>query len=150
MLWRSVPMDEVAGIFKRLASDRIIFLADTCYSGATGGKTVLAKNMGDRRLFATGPNYEHFWERIAEGEGRVILTASRGNELAQESSTLKHGVFTYFVLEALRGAADRNQDGFITVREVYDYVSHEVPKHASQHPMWKGETSGDVVIGRVK
>ena len=142
------PMDEVAGIFKRLASDRVVFIADTCYSGATGGKTVLAKDMaGSKR--AIEPNYEQFLSRLTEGEGRVILTACRGNELAQESRKFRHGVFTHFLLKGLRGAADGNRDGFITISEAYDYVFLEVPKHANQHPVWKGEASG-IVIGRVK
>ncbi len=50
----------------------------------------------------------------------------------------------------VRSGADRNGDGFITLAEVYDHVSREVPKHANQHPMWKGEASGDIVIGRVR
>ena len=143
----ALPMDEVAGVFKRLASERVIFIADTCYSGATGGKTVVAKKMTGNRATL---DYERFLSRLAEGKGRIILTASRGNELSRESPKLKHGVFTYVLLEALRGSADRNDDGFITIAEVYDYVVHKVPKYANQHPMWKGEASGDLVIGRVK
>jgi len=139
------PMDEVAGVFKRLASNRVIFIADTCYSGAAGGKTVLARNMVGSR---TTPDYERFLSRLAESEGRVILTASRGSEISQESPELKHGVFTYVLLEALRGSADKNSDGFITVNEVYDYVVREVPNYANQHPRCKGEASGDLVIGR--
>jgi uncharacterized caspase-like protein len=142
------PMDEVAGIFNRLASDRVVFIADTCYSGATGGKTVLAKNMTGMKV--SSPDYDRFLSRLTEGKGRVILTASRGSELSQESLRFKHGVFTYFLLEALRGAADRNHDGFVTISEAYDYVSREVPKFSNQHPTWKGEASGDIVIGRVR
>jgi hypothetical protein len=141
------PMDEVAAVFKRLASDRVVFIADTCYSGAAGGKTVLAKEMAGTRAV---PDYERFLSRLAEGEGRIILTASRGSEISQESPKLGHGIFTYVLLEALRGSADQNGDGFITINEVYDHAVREVPKHANQHPMWKGEASGDVVLGRAK
>ncbi len=138
----ALPMDEIAGIFSRLASDRVVFIADTCYSGAAGGKTVLAKNI------KAAPNYDQFLSRMAEGEGRVILTASRGSEVSQESPKYKHGFFTYFLLEALRGSGDRNGDGFITFNEVCDYVNREVPKHVNQTPTWKGESSGDLVLGR--
>ena len=143
----ALPMDDIAGIFKRLASDRVVFIADTCYSGAAGGKTILAKNMTGSR--AT-PDYERFLSRLAVGKGRVILTASRGNELSHESPKLKHGIFTYVLLKALHGSADRNGDGFITFNEVCDYVAREVPNYGNQHPMWKGEASGDLVIGRAK
>ena len=141
------PMDEVAGVFKRLASDRVVFIADTCYSGAAGGKTILAKSMVGSR--AT-PDYDRFLSRLVEGKGRVILTASGGSEISQELRKLGHGVFTHVLLEALRGLADKNGDGFVTVREVYDYAANEVPKYAKQNPVWKGEASGDLVIGRTK
>ena len=98
------------------------------------------------------PDYNRFLSRLAEGKGRVILTASQGNELSQEKQAFGHGVFTYYVLQALegQGKADTNGDGFITIREIYNYVSHEVPKHADQNPAWRGEESGDIVIGRVR
>ena len=145
----ALPMDEVAGIFQRLRSDRVIFMADTCYSGAAGGKTALAKGMIGKKA---APDYNRFLSRLAEGKGRVILTASQGNELSQEKQAFGHGVFTYYVLQALegQGKADTNGDGFITIREIYNYVSREVPKSADQNPAWRGEESGDIVIGRVR
>ena len=74
-----LPMDEVAGIFQRLRSDREVFIADTCYSGAAGGKTAFAQNLTGKRV---APNYDRFLNRLAEGHGRVIMTASQGSELS--------------------------------------------------------------------
>ena len=38
------------------------------------------------------------------------------------------GVFTYYLLEGLRGMADLDGDGVITVDEQYTYVSKKVPE----------------------
>jgi uncharacterized caspase-like protein len=60
------------------------------------------------------------------GKGRVVLTASGPDQAAQESADFGHGVFTYYLLEGLNGAADLNGDGDIDVNEAYAYVSEKV------------------------
>ena len=89
---------------------------------------------------------------LYQGKARVILTASDANEVSLEKEQLKHGVFTYYLLEGLRGKADLNGDGVITVDEVYHYVSEKVPRATGQdqHPVRKGETVGQIVLGVVR
>ncbi len=141
----AMPMTEVARIFQRISSERLVFIGDTCYSGASGGRTILA---GGARATVSGT----FLERLSQGKGRVILTASDANELSVEKDDLEHGVFTYYLLEGLRGKADLDGDGAITVDEIYRYVSMKVPNATgqNQHPVRKGETTGQIVLGIVK
>ncbi len=139
------PMSEISRIFNRIQSERLIFIADACYSGATGGRTIsltgIRANISDA-----------FLDRIASGKGRIILTASGANEVSGEDDELKHGVFTYFLLEGLRGEADTDRDGVITVDEVYRYVSREVPRATGQeqHPMKKGIVEGQLILGVIE
>jgi len=141
----ALPMSEVARIFQRISSERLVFIGDTCYSGASGGRTIFA---GGTRANVSGA----FLERLLQGKGRVIITASDANEVSAEKDELKHGVFTYYLLEGLRGKADLDQDGVITVDEVYRYVSMKVPQATgqNQHPVKKGETTGQIILGVVK
>ncbi len=138
----ALPMNEVSRIFDRIRSERLIFIADACYSGASGGRTIsltgIRANISDA-----------FLNRIVRGKGRIILTASGPNEVSGEDDELRHGVFTYFLLEGLRGEADTDKDGMITVDEVYRYVSREVPKATGQeqHPVKKGIVEGQLVLG---
>ena len=142
----ALPMDEVRNIFRRLISERVIFLADTCYSGAAGGRTLMPGGTQYRSI-----NQDNLLTRLRDtGKGRVILTASQGSEVSQEKDELGHGVFTYYLLRGLDGKADANADQTITVSELYDYVSKEVPKATknTQHPMMKlDEMVGEVIIG---
>lgn len=136
-------MNEIANIFGRIQAQRVIFIADACYSGASGGRTF---GGGMRATIS-----DAFLDRISgSGRGRVILSASSANEPSQERSDLGHGVFTYFLLEGLKGAADANQDGVITVDEAYNYVAEKVPESTgqSQHPVKKGEVEGELILGR--
>ena len=141
----ALPMSEVARIFQRISSERLVFIGDTCYSGASGGRTIFA---GGTRANVSGA----FLERLSQGKGRVIITASNANEVSAEKDELKHGVFTYYLLEGLRGKADLDGDGVITVDELYRYVSMKVPLATgqNQHPVMKGETTGQIVLGVVK
>jgi len=141
----AMPMGEVARIFSRISSGRLVFISDTCYSGATGGRTVPVMGM---RANVSGA----FWDRLSQGTGRVIITASDANEVSMEKDDLKHGVFTFYLLEALQGKGDFDGDGVITVDEVYRYVSTKVPQatNQEQHPVKKGEMKGQIVLGIVQ
>jgi uncharacterized caspase-like protein len=140
----ALPMREVAYILHRIRSERLVFVADACYSGASGGRTVsvtgMRANLSDR-----------FLERLAGGKGKVIITASSANEVSVEKEELGHGVFTYYLMLGLRGPADTDADGLVTVDEAYRYVSAKVPEATGQeqHPVKKGSVEGQLVMGIV-
>jgi primosomal protein N'' len=137
----ALPMVEIARIFNRIRSERMVFIADACYSGGSGGRTVPAA--GVRANLNDG-----FLERIAGGRGKVILTASAANEVSVERDELGHGVFTFYLLEGMRGAADTDRDGQITVDEAYRYVYDRVPQATGQeqHPVKRGTIEGRLVL----
>ena len=140
-----LPMREVETILQRLAAERVIFITDSCYSGATAGRT-----------FATAAHRaitsDAFLTRLAKAKGRVVLTASRASEISEERDALAHGVFTYYLLQGLGGKADLDGDGIITVDEIYTYVAQKVPEATgqNQHPVKKGEVEGQLILGRVR
>ncbi len=140
-----LPMREVETIFQRLHPERVIFIMDSCYSGATAGRTF---QTASRRAVIS----ESFLARLSKGKGRVVLTASKASEVSEEREDLGHGVFTYYLLEALSGKADQDGDKVITVDEVYNYVSKKVPEVTgqNQHPVKKGEFEGQLVLGYVR
>jgi WD40 repeat protein/uncharacterized protein YgiM (DUF1202 family) len=140
-----LPMREVETILQRLASERVIFITDSCYSGATAGRTFATAS---RRAVVS----DAFLARLAKAKGRVVLTASRASEVSEERDALGHGVFTYYLLEGLRGKADLDGDGVITIDEIYNYVAQKVPEVTgqNQHPMKRGEVEGQLVLGRVR
>jgi uncharacterized caspase-like protein len=95
---------------------------------------------------------ENFLARLSKGKGRIVLSASKASEVSEEREDLGHGVFTYYLLEGLRGSADADRDGVITVDEAYGYVSKKVPEVTgqNQHPVKKGEVEGQLVLGHVR
>lgn len=127
-------------------SQRKIVILDCCHSGAftRGAKAALGSKVGAQEVLA------------GNGYGRVILTASNAVEYAWERDELlgatEKSVFTHFIVEGLRtGAADVDQDGEISLDELYEYVYEQVVKNAKskQTPQkWTQKVEGQIVIAR--
>ena len=87
-------------------------------------------------------------------EGFAFLSSSSATEDAQESDKIGASFFTYFFVSGLRGAADRNHDGKITLSEAYQFSYEQTlgrtqnTIHGPQHPSFDMQLSGtgDVVI----
>ena len=143
----ALDMDEVTHILRRLAPERVIVLLDSCFSGAAGGRSPFDPAAEGGRT----PITSEFLDRMAQGKGRVVLTASGPEESAQESASFGHGVFTYYLLDGLRGAADFSKDGEIDVHEIYRYVSDQVVRATKgrQNPKLKEpDLVGRILLGR--
>ena len=72
-----------------------------------------------------------------------------------ESRSLGMGLFTHFLCQALKGSADNDDDGLISVVELFQFLTLRVPTAAkqmgsSQHPVLKGEISGTFPIAVAK
>jgi PKD repeat protein len=138
--------DEFARFVDRIASEHVVILFDGCYSGG------LARSLPSG-VPATSGHRDVFNDLRLEG--RVVLSASTEDQEAFESHTLQHGVFTHFVLDGLRGAADLNGDGHVTLWELYGYVRDQVPPFVAaergkvQVPQMIGFGDTRVVLGRV-
>jgi len=90
-------------------------------------------------------------ERI---EGQVILSSSSSTENAQESDLYGSSIFTFHLVNALRGSADLSADGRVTLAEAYQYTyNHTVSSTAAswggvQHPGYQFRLQGesDIVL----
>lgn len=106
---------------EKLPAKEVIVLADACFSGA-GGRSVLAK--GARPLVTQVDTPLSPTSKI------VAVAASSGSEITASYEEKGHGLFTYFLLKGLRGEADKNGDGWVTLQEAYDYLRPNVQKVA--------------------
>jgi len=146
----ALPMSELARIFGRIRSDKLLYVMDACYSGATPSARGVARD--GMRAIGLSDNYLN---SLAASKGTVVLTAARANEVSMESPSLQRGVFTHWLCEALKGYADFNKDGIVSVVELFQWLTGRVPDSAkklgaSQHPVMKGEITGDFPVAVVK
>ncbi|MBU2644802.1 caspase family protein [bacterium] len=140
----ALPMEEIRRVFQKIEAERVVFFVDTCFSGASGGRTILM-NHSTR----SGLDDDFMTRLIPSRKGRIIMAASRANQLSQETDELQHGVFTYFLLKGLKGDVfDVDGDGSISTDELAIYVEKEVAAYTDnkQVPVKKGE--GNVIVGK--
>ena len=139
-----IPADFVTHAMNNSRSQRQLLILDCCNSGAFahGSKSVAAigRSMGIATAFE------------GSGFGRVVLTATDATQFAWEGDKVigntEKSVFTHFLIEGLRGDADRNGDGRIHVDELYDYAYEQVVRRTpKQTPgKWSYKQQGDIVL----
>ncbi len=56
--------------------------------------------------------------------GMAVIASSAGSELSQESPKLKGSYFSHHFTVGLKGAADVDRDGIVTLSEAYRYAYH--------------------------
>ena len=96
-------------------------MLDTCFSGA-GGRSVIAKGMRPLVIVAD--------PSVPAGSKLSVLTASSGSQITGSLEGQGHGMFTYYLLKGLQGAADADRDAHVTLRELHTYVGAEVGRAA--------------------
>ncbi len=88
--------------------------------------------------------------------GVAFLTSSGADELSQETRALAGSVFTHHLVSGMRGAADADLDGQVTLSEAYGYAharttADTAPTPVPQRPAFRFELKGqgEVVLTRV-
>lgn len=140
-----IAMEEIQRFFYRLESKQVIFFIDSCYSGEAGGRTFKNPNYQKRAGLTS-----EFLDQLS-GEGRLVVAACDVNEVSLETPRVQHGLFTYHLIEGLKGKADKDADGYVTLNELYNYIYEHVYRDSrlmggSMHPVQKGAIRGQIYL----
>jgi len=96
----------------KLKAKEVIVAMDACFSGA-GGRSVLAQ--GARPLVTK-------LDSAAPQSGNIVsISASAASEITGTLQEQGHGIFTYYFLKGLGGAA-QDASGHVTIKSLYDYL----------------------------
>ncbi len=125
------PMVELANaVATRMKALRTAVFLDTCYSGGAAGGSAPST----QKLANTAPSGAML-AHMTQGTGRIVIAASQVNEESLESNELRHGYFTYYLLQALKSGK-----GETPLSQVYTSVAQDVSQSVSsegmhQHPV---------------
>ena len=84
-------------------------------------------------------------------KGLIILQSCAENEESYEDEEFGHGIFSYNFVEGLKGGADADKDGNLTLTEVCKYTIEKTVDmsmqrfHKNQHPYMTGELSDFII-----
>jgi len=129
----AMPLDELRAELERVPARLRVVIIDAC---RTGGRV---------KGVRAGPSFA--LPTVEETRGTVELNASAAGEAAQESEELGSAVFSHFIVSGLRGAADSDGDGRVTLLELYSYAYRRTLLRTSgsevlQHPAWSANLAG--------
>jgi uncharacterized caspase-like protein len=116
----AIKSDFIHETMEQSRSKRQVLILDSCNSGAfpQGTKAEVGGAMGLTAAF--------------QGYGRFVLTASDLTQLAWEGDQVRgktqNSLLTHFLIKGLEGEADNDDDGDITVDELYDYAYDQICK----------------------
>jgi uncharacterized caspase-like protein len=114
----ALPMVEIANaIATRVKARRAAIFLDTCYSGNAAVKDTKLIAPGIKNAAPSQQTLDH----IKQGSGRMVFAASGTEQESLESDTLKHGFFTYFLVQALN-----QQGGNAPLSRIFDYTQKHV------------------------
>jgi hypothetical protein len=145
----AVSADFVRHCMRDSRSRSVVLLLDCCYGGAFA-QGVRVRASGDVHVLDSFP------QEKSGGRGRAVITASNAMEYAFEGDQLgddqhrRPSVFTSAMVEGLAtGEADRDEDGWVSLDELYDYVFDKVrEQNPHQTPSRQVELEGELYLAR--
>lgn len=120
----SLSDTDIAALVRAVPAQKKLVLLDTCQAGgAAKGEMVVAMRGGE--------DIDTI-KRLARAEGVAIVAAAMEKDVALEVAELRHGIFTFALLEALDGKAARSGPA-VTVAGLMEYLDLRVPELSRQY-----------------
>lgn len=113
------PLKELEDTLSKLPTKNVVVFLDSCFSGGAG-RSVIAK--GARPMGLQYPV-------LSQGEV-MVLAAATGTQISSDYDKAGHGLFTHYLLAGLRGEADADKDGMVTLKEIAPFVRDRVAQTA--------------------
>lgn len=136
---------DMKSIFRSAKCNTKLLFLDCCYSGGIKVTESDSRKKGslDNRISSDNLNI-------------AVMSASRGDEVSWQSSEMGMGVFTYYLIKGLGGAANRDGNNYITIQELFYYVYKQVVAKTSgsdytsvQTPQLFGKFDLRLIVGEV-
>ena len=98
-----------------------VLILDACHSGTGKNPTINREKSLDIAN-----------QLIENTEGFVCISSCAGGQLSYELEDLNHGLFTYYLVEGIKGGADALNIGVIDIESLFNYASENTAKHAKK------------------
>ncbi len=133
--------DILSMLDKSIAKHKVL-IADACHSGS-----MIAQRSPFKSMLA-----EYYTDFEKTKGGTALIMSSKEQENSLEYSGMRQGVFSYYLIEGLSGKADYDNNGIVTISEIFDYTHINVRKHTRnlQTPIISGNYDKEMPISIVR
>ncbi len=122
-----IAMSDVARWIEGIDAGAIVVCLDCCHAGSILPREGMTLRAADRDM--------HIQPSVIQrlgGRGRFLIASCDKGQKSIEAEEFRHGLFTYHLLEGLRGSGDRDGDGLVGVAELFNYVAAAVSRDARE------------------
>lgn len=130
----ALPADDFTAALREIKARRLLVVIDSCHAQgmATSKEAAEPPDLPAGLAQAAATESKGLMEALKQGEGRAVLTSSRGSQKSWERSDGTLSIFTHHLLEALQGAGNRPGDTEVRLSNLMAHLSKEVPASARQ------------------
>jgi uncharacterized caspase-like protein len=134
--------NDLTAMLQRFAGPQwVLVVIDACFSGIAGGRTFEGPRYRRNRSIYRDVRSPISLDDMQLGEGRIILTACDDNQVAREGKELRHGLFTYHLLDSLRRP---RPTATVSILRIHEEVRTAVLEASGgvQRPILNGRDAG--------
>lgn len=118
-------------------------IADACHSGS-----LLAMKSGSVKNVLA-----EYYKNLALAEpGTALIMSSKSDETSLESSGLRQGVFSHFLIRGLKGEADEDENDLVSIQELFNFIDKNVRNYTGnrQSPVIQGDYDETMPVSVVR
>ena len=129
---------EIKDMFMLSKARYKICIADACFSGS---------------ILNGESSNSSFNNMMQINDSKIaVIMSSKPSQTSSEQSSLKQGLFSYFLIKGLLGGGDLNRDSYVTVGELFKYTLSKTKQRSggSQVPVILGNNLDRIPLARIK
>lgn len=116
---------------------KLVLSLDVCHAGVDMGRALI--------------DQEFISNVYDKAEGFVLLAASTAQQQAYELPEYELGLYSHYLIEGLKGEADLDDDGRISVEDVRNFILNSIRRwnsthHNRQEPTYRNEGIGEILL----
>lgn len=121
----ALSAEEFTNALRQIKSERLLVIIDSCH--AAGMATAKQISSG---YFEETSVPKSVIDNLKQGKGRVIFTSSKGEESSWIRPDNQMSIYTYHLIEALKGKDNQAHDNVVKISHLMNYLSEQVPRSA--------------------
>lgn len=108
----------------KLKVRKVFVFIDSCFSG------IAARSSNKMLVKGARLALSHVQNPSIASDKLISMSATNEAQISNSFEKQRHGLFTYYLLNGLRGAASSDQNKNVSVKGLYEYVSNNVSREA--------------------
>lgn len=122
------PVREFYSALGKLKAERVVVFLDACFSGLSA-----RQEPAEMLLAGIRPIGWTVEDPVLLSPNLISFAAAEKDQVSNAYKEQAHGLFTYYLLKGLGGAADKNSDGNVLLSELADYARDQVSRTSRQN-----------------